>query len=562
MPARIGSRRVPYAGRQYLLEDRFGSVVPAGGVNGTRSTGGQLRTATDTESKISIAGGVLSFATGEVANDAVWYGSMPRAAGRVLLGKLVASEATNGIPAFGWDSAASGAILDCLQLGAAGALNVIVNGAAALALGVYTATTYALAAVMRATGIFWFIKGGAFTNWTFLWATAAGTGAGFPAVAAANTTAVFTADNILIPAQLWLPVPLLSDSFTRADGVLGLTDGAGHAEANGWGGLAWVFDAGVWTIATNKAVGTPTLGAETVSNGEFTSATTGWAGSLATLSQVDSTVDPGAASGGADNGAAKEVATATGADIRQTLTLVAGTWYRVSCRAYAPSANDKVRAARLQPTNLTPSITNQVTVEDTWETLLQTARCTATAVICILQCQAAGASTIGDAAYFDMVTAKPLTLSTLFATRDVGTPDSKVRAKVSALTTGTQAGVVGRLDSASAPTQGVTCYFDGAGNVKLDEFTGTTTWTNKLSGAKAFAANDEIEMDLDGAAYRVYHITSAGVATLIGSGTLASVVTGNIHGMFSTYSGNTFGGCQIWAKGGGRYEVLDTFIGS
>ena len=150
-----------------LLRDEFAGVVNAGLVNGTLATDGKnLRTVTDTGSKISIASGVLNFATGETANDAVWYPTTARTAGRVLLARIVASEATNGIPSFGWDSAASGAILDALQLGASGALNIVANGATAVALGVYTAMTYNIAAVMRATGIFWFIKGGAFTNWT------------------------------------------------------------------------------------------------------------------------------------------------------------------------------------------------------------------------------------------------------------------------------------------------------------------------------------------------------------------------------------------------------------
>lgn len=60
-------------------------------------------------------------------------------------------------------------------------------------------------------------------------------------------------DYIKIPNVLWSPIPAASDSFDRANGALGNTDGAGHAEANGGDGLAWTNQVGTVQIASNEA---------------------------------------------------------------------------------------------------------------------------------------------------------------------------------------------------------------------------------------------------------------------------------------------------------------------
>lgn len=49
---------------------------------------------------------------------------------------------------------------------------------------------------------------------------------------------------------------LSSDSFNRANGALGSTDGAGHAEANGGSGNSWTQSNGVWVVSANEAEST------------------------------------------------------------------------------------------------------------------------------------------------------------------------------------------------------------------------------------------------------------------------------------------------------------------
>ncbi len=192
MPLPIFLERMRKRSLLYLLEDRFDGVVSAGYINATLATDGKnLRTVVDTNAKISIAGGKLDFATGAAVNDAVRWPVQARKAGRVLYWRVTPSD-TNGIINLGWDANTSGAITDYLSFAAAGALQIVANGGTAYAVGVYTAVTYEVIATMRATGLFWNIKGGTFTNWTFLMATALGTAAAYPTVGVGSATSVFT----------------------------------------------------------------------------------------------------------------------------------------------------------------------------------------------------------------------------------------------------------------------------------------------------------------------------------------------------------------------------------
>jgi len=186
-------KRLIAGGRlRYLLNDEFRDARAAGAVNGTFATPGPgLRTVTDTNGKISTVGGVLNFATGAAVNDAVRYEVQARLAGRTLYWRVTPSD-TNGIINLGWDANTSGAITDYLSFAAAGVINLVVNGGAAFAVGAYTAVPYEVISTMRAAGLFWYIKGGAFTNWRFLFQTTVGAAVAYPAVAAGSATSVFT----------------------------------------------------------------------------------------------------------------------------------------------------------------------------------------------------------------------------------------------------------------------------------------------------------------------------------------------------------------------------------
>lgn len=69
-------------------------------------------------------------------------------------------------------------------------------------------------------------------------------------------------DNVSIDLHnLNVPIPVGSDSFIRADAAtLGNTDGAGHQEANGGGGLAWTASIGAFEISSNKSKASSLVG--------------------------------------------------------------------------------------------------------------------------------------------------------------------------------------------------------------------------------------------------------------------------------------------------------------
>ncbi len=119
-------------------------------------------------------------------------------------------------------------------------------------------TEYKIALVLRSTGAYYFIKGGAFTNWSLLWIASVGATTNlYPNIANRSATSVFTADNIRIPTNLWLPTPLAYDTFTRGDGAIGSSETTGP-DSQTTPSLAWTGGA----ISTNKNVITPSLGSE------------------------------------------------------------------------------------------------------------------------------------------------------------------------------------------------------------------------------------------------------------------------------------------------------------
>ncbi len=534
MPLPIFLERLKKRSPFYLLEDRFDGIVSPGFINNTRSTSGHLRIGTDTESKLSIANGVLTFAGGKAVptwGDPGYYYNLPvpRVAGRALFVKSKATTNPDVIAA--WHGSAAVPSFNDSLYNLRFDSTYIDERVLNIDLAAYTnLATYTFAIVLRASGAFYFATGSTqFPTWTLLFVSATGTTDPLY-VGLCSYSAASTRDDIIIPDQRWSPSPLASDSFVRGNGALGLTDGLGHAEANGGGNVAWQFDAGVWTIATNKAVGTPSVGAGNLfANANFAvdePVGTAWA------RQTGWTIAGGKAS---FSGTANAL-------ISQTLSSI-GTW--VQCNydivdAYTGSSlGIKARNAYSSYNKSAASYIDTLRLPDT---------------SCGFYVAANDASTIG----IDNASVQALTLSSLFSTIPAGTANVKVRATVAALTAGTQAGVA-IVNSATTPTQGVVFYLDGAGNAKADEFTAATTWNALATAVSAFAAGDQIELDVSGNAWRCYKITAAGVATLIGSGTFTAALGATPYaGLFSTYNGNTFSACTVWAKGNeSQYSVLD-----
>jgi hypothetical protein len=252
----------------YLLNDTFTTDRAAGAVNGTNAEPGPgVRSVTDDNSKMSLSGGQLVVTTGGVgvANPQLLCGPVSRAPGRLVVAQLVPTTETFAI---GFDAATAspvtaGAAAFGIRFAGSSRTLQIYSSALPLSVGNWAAaTTYQIAVVAQATGAFYFIKGGAFTNWVLLWRGTLGAfGASallYPAAVSDSSTAVYTADYIRVPAALWLPTPLISDGFS----AWGTSDGLGHAEGvagglgSGGSGDAWTDAVGTWGASAGVAVAT------------------------------------------------------------------------------------------------------------------------------------------------------------------------------------------------------------------------------------------------------------------------------------------------------------------
>jgi hypothetical protein len=180
-----------------------------------RATAGRL-TILDTESKLSISGGRLQVAGGratpvlgdpglkQVAPTNVGFGRVP---GRAFLHKSNRTT-SGGTWRTGWSiSAVATSPTTGVLHNADQTMNIIVNGSAAVATGQSMAlnTEYDLAYVLRATGCFILINGGAFSAWTLLWVTNVETqGAVWGHLA--NNNSVGTWGDYRIVSQLGAPL--------------------------------------------------------------------------------------------------------------------------------------------------------------------------------------------------------------------------------------------------------------------------------------------------------------------------------------------------------------------
>lgn len=239
----------------YLVNDTFTTARTAGSVNGTDAEPGPGRRAiVDGNGKLSLSGGNAVFATGGVAagDPGLLYGLIQRVPGRMVIGR-VAFDAS-GLE-FGWDTNAAGQLAICIRFSGT-ALQIRSSGIGATAVGaVALGTAYDLAVVQRAAGELFFIKGGAFTNWTLIYVYGVGSSAGQPGIAALGAATVASASYLRAPAGKWLPAPLASDGFS----AWGTSDGQGHAEGvagglgGGGNGLAWTQNLGTWQASVGSA---------------------------------------------------------------------------------------------------------------------------------------------------------------------------------------------------------------------------------------------------------------------------------------------------------------------
>lgn len=517
-------------GEGWLLRDEFSRALAAGSVNGTAAVPGPgTRTVTDTGNIFSITEGVARIGgTTGIGDPYCRYESLSRLAGRILTAQVLTGSDLAKRAQVGFDGDTSGAIDfggEGIYFDAGGNLAPRDGGAAGMptAIAVWAVSTeYKIDVILRSAGAYFFIKGGAFTSWTLVWSGVEGNAATlYPAYLNVSGAFNFDASFLRIPDDLWLPTPLLYTVFPLGDQSLNgtVTDASGP-DSQVTPQQTWDC-AATWAIDTNQAKNTPTEGGDVVTNGGFGSDSDWTKGAGWTIAAGVATHAAGSAS-----------------DLEQA-ALTSGTWYNVDYTVSGRTAGQiqlEIHGSR------GPARTTNATFEETGR---------ASGTVLKLKADATFDGSIDD------VVGKPLTLQTLFATAGHSTADVMIDVKVSTLTTGTQCGIAARVDDPDNPQNFLHLHFDGNGNVVLDEMSGGVYQATIMSVAQAFTANDTLRLDLSDTAFRAYHITNAGVATLLGSG-VVTVTSGLYHGMFNTYADNRISLVQVFAKGtGDEYSLLN-----
>ena len=248
----------------WLLRDEFTTDLAAGAVNGTAAEPGPgTRTVVDTGSKLSLASGSAVWSAVTAANDPrITYAdiAIKRVKGRIPLGSFDLNSSRFGV---GFATVGGGYAVSSGWSDVSGGCNVTDNGIALIytfsfSLGSVTK----VATVLRSAGAFYFAKtnvaaAGLSTNqWLLVWRGETNTTTPLYVTMAARTSSFAPASFVRIPDTLWLPTPLVSDSFAT---VFGTSDGLGHAEGiatgigAGGGGVTWTQQVGTWAVGSAKA---------------------------------------------------------------------------------------------------------------------------------------------------------------------------------------------------------------------------------------------------------------------------------------------------------------------
>jgi hypothetical protein len=527
----------------YLLYDKFTTTVAAGSVNNTSAepTGG-VRTVTDTNSKISIASGLLSFATGEAANSGIWYPTQARKAGRTLLSLVNTTGAAS--VTFGWTVAANTTTQETIRLAASNALHQV-SDATVITIGTYTNNTdYQLCTILRAAGTFFFIKGGTeFPNWTLVWLSGNRNSSMFPGTHSPGTTTIFTVDNIRIPVATFIPQPLLYDTFTRSNGAIGSTESTGP-DSQSLTPLVW--SGSTWTVASNVAVNSGiNYGSELTTNGAFTTDTTGWTASGSSLSSI--------AGGSSGNCLQVQNTGAAAGYAFQTITTVIGQYYKAVV-FFKNGTGALGGVLNIGTTQGGSQLIQKGVVSASFTSRTAFFQATATTTYINL---ANTSAVSGDNTLFDELSVTPVTSSELFASLATSTKDVIIETVVP--NNSIRGGIVLNLDSASNPQNYVVAYVDQLNSATASLFKVVAgVPASVIAAAVTFSATGALRVIKDGTSYQLfYNNLKVGSTSTISD---AGIINNTIHGLFSPSNGQQLDLFQLFPRGtAAEYSALDQF---
>lgn len=324
---------------------------------------------------------------------------------------------------------------------------------------------------------------------------AALTGAASPSAANVLITnsAMTTATSILVPISTLKILGILSPDNYSIDFSL-FKDGR----------LPAPWDGGTYTISSGKAINTPALGTEMVTNGGFAADTdwtkgTGWtiAGGVASINSVGT------------------------AALAQNISMVANVWYRCSYTVQNRTSGQVV---------LLFGSDNGFTIDRAANgTYIETSRRAATGNGAISIYSDGGA--VLDV---DNVSVKPISVLQSLALLPSLVYDVEVKA--ACIATGfSPVGVALNWDSRSNPQNGVIGYITGNNQVRLEKCV-AGIWTTLIALGVTYGSGKVIRIVKSGTSYSLYYGTAGSEVQVGTTQTIsdAGIINNTLHGMFAT----------------------------
>jgi|694.fasta_scaffold11782_13 hypothetical protein len=298
------------------------------------------------------------------------------------------------------------------------------------------------------------------------------------------------------------------------DGPL-LLGGVGRRQRrNPWAGATWAVSGG-------NAYNVPTLGSELLTNGDM-ELDSSW------FNFVTPTANERSSAQVRSGYSRRWVSDVIGDGILSAnFSMSAFVWYHLEGWLYAASL--AITVARNN--GAVADFTQTITPISTWTPIRMGVRAISSGSNAIrIQASTAGAA---NEHFADDFSVKAISLPSLFATIAGASSTQTAAAKIAALTTSTQAGVVSLLDSASSPANFLIAYHDGS-TVKLDKCV-AGTYTNLVSVTVAFSANAQIEIRRpSGNTFQLWYSgTQRGTDQTVAD---AGIISNTRYGLFSTHT--------------------------
>lgn len=326
----------------------------------------------------------------------------------------------------------------------------------------------------------------------------------------------------------------LEDDFTRDNGPLGVIPGTSYA-----------WDADSWAISSNKAVVTPTLGEELLTNGGFEGTYTD--GLAANWMKLGSPTVGESSTAHGGSKAQSFAATATSNLVDQSVSIAAGTWFLNGawCKATAGTGGNP-RWRNFQSGGDYKTTSDIRATDYTWRQMIGVALGANTVNCGIIDLGGSGFDTI----LIDDASFKALTFASLVALVDLGVSGVNVQCSPTVPTVGqagneiSHCGVIANCNAAkNSYILGLYWRGSGVGNAQLYKIVNGAP-TRLISTATTYSAGAPLIVKRTAATtFQLwYNGVQIGTDQTISD---AEIVGNTYHGMFSNYAGSTPGTFRV-----------------